>query len=142
MGGSHPRARHAVGLRSRAVTKHTLALWPRYPPPTKTRTCWHVKPASLDHISKGRGPAERGDHQCRLRSNFGLDAHPDPALRYERPRVCGRGQGAWGRFDDADAFSRDKVQRRVDPAQAPARPGKHLKVQGPLNIERRPGATR
>jgi FMN-dependent oxidoreductase (nitrilotriacetate monooxygenase family) len=98
--------------------------------------------ASLDHISNGRAawnlitssnPAEAW--------NFGFDAHPDHADRYERARefadvVC----GLWDSWTDS-AFRFDRQGGQYfDPAGM--RPldhaGKHFRVRGPLNMARSP----
>ncbi|HVR50088.1 MAG TPA: LLM class flavin-dependent oxidoreductase, partial [Pseudorhodoferax sp.] len=98
--------------------------------------------ASLDHISKGRAAwnvvTTGADN---VHGNFGLDAHPDPALRYERAHEFVQVvKGLWDSFED-DAFTRDAASGvYFDPAKLHAlnHVGKHFKVQGPLNLERPP----
>ena len=98
--------------------------------------------ASLDHISKGRAAWNVVTTSAEnVHGNFGLDAHPDPALRYERAHeFVDVVKGLWDSFDD-DAFTRDKatgVYFDPDKLHTLNHIGKHLKVQGPLNIERSP----
>ena len=98
--------------------------------------------ASLDHISKGRAAwnvvTTSADN---VHGNFGLDAHPDPALRYERAHEFVQVvKGLWDSFED-DAFVRDAASGvYFDPAKLHAlnHVGKHFKVKGPLNLERPP----
>ncbi|WP_219212051.1 LLM class flavin-dependent oxidoreductase [Variovorax boronicumulans] len=98
--------------------------------------------ASLDHLSKGRAAwnvVTTGAEN--VYGNFGLDKHPDPALRYERAHeFLDVVKGLWDSFDD-DAFSRD-AQSGVyfDPSKLHTlnHVGKHFKVSGPLNLERPP----
>jgi len=98
--------------------------------------------ASLDHISKGRAAwnvvTTSSEH---VYGNFGLAAHPDPELRYERAHeFLDVVRGLWDSFDD-DAFSRDKQSGvYFDPARLHRldHVGKFFKVKGPLNIERSP----
>ena len=98
--------------------------------------------ASLDHISKGRAAwnvvttSAQGVH-----GNFGLDAHPDPATRYQRAHeFVDVVQGLWDSWED-DALVRDKASGvYFDPNKLHAlhHVGTHFKVQGPLNLERSP----
>ena len=98
--------------------------------------------ASLDHISKGRAAwnvvTTSADN---VHGNFGLDAHPDPALRYERAHEFVQVvKGLWDSFED-DAFVRDAASGvYFDPAKLHAlnHVGKHFRVKGPLNLERPP----
>jgi FMN-dependent oxidoreductase (nitrilotriacetate monooxygenase family) len=98
--------------------------------------------ASLDHLSKGRAAwnvvTTSADN---VHGNFGLDKHPDPALRYERAHeFLDVVKGLWDSYED-DAFVRDPASGvYFDPAKLHAlnHVGKHFKVQGPLNIERPP----
>lgn len=73
--------------------------------------------------------------------NFGLNAHPDPASRYERAHeFVDVVKGLWDSWED-DAPIRDKASGvYFDPKKVHAlnHVGKHFKVQGPLNIERPP----
>jgi FMN-dependent oxidoreductase (nitrilotriacetate monooxygenase family) len=98
--------------------------------------------ASLDHISKGRAAwnvVTTGAET--VYGNFGLDKHPDPAVRYERAHeFLDVVKGLWDSFDD-DAFIRDPASGvYFDPSKLHTlnHAGKHLKVAGPLNIERPP----
>ena len=98
--------------------------------------------ASLDHISKGRAAwnivTTGSPHAA---GNFGLEAHPEHAQRYERANeFYDVVTSLWDSWDD-DAFSRDKASgvfydptksHRLDHA------GKFLKVRGPLNVPRPP----
>ena len=98
--------------------------------------------ASLDHISKGRAAWNVVTTSAEnVHGNFGLDTHPDPATRYERAHeFVDVVKGLWDSFDD-DAFRRDKasgVYFDPDKLHTLNHIGKHLKVQGPLNIERSP----
>lgn len=98
--------------------------------------------ASLDHLSKGRAAwnvvTTSADN---VHGNFGLDAHPDPAVRYERAHeFVDVVKGLWDSFDD-DAFVRDRESGiYFDPGKLHAlnHVGKHFRVKGPLNIERPP----
>lgn len=97
---------------------------------------------SLDHLSGGRAAwnvvTTSADN---LHGNFGQDAHPDPALRYERAReFVDVVQGLWDSWDD-DAFVRDAASGiYFDPKKLHAlnHVGKHFRVAGPLNVERSP----
>jgi len=98
--------------------------------------------ASLDHISKGRAAwnvvTTSADN---VHGNFGIDAHPDPAVRYERAHEFVHVvKGLWDSFDD-DALVRDRASGvYVDPSKIHElnHVGKYFKVKGPLNIERPP----
>ena len=98
--------------------------------------------ASLDHISKGRAAwnvvTTSADN---VHGNFGIDAHPDPAVRYERAHEFVHVvKGLWDSFDD-DALVRDRASGvYVDPRKIHElnHVGKYFKVKGPLNIERPP----
>ena len=98
--------------------------------------------ASLDHISKGRAAwnvVTTGSES--VYGNFGLDRHPDPEVRYERAHeFLEVVKGLWDSFED-DAFIRDPESGvYFDPAKLHTlnHIGKHLKVSGPLNLERPP----
>ncbi len=98
--------------------------------------------ASLDHISKGRAAwnvVTTGAES--VYGNFGLDKHPDPELRYERAHeFVDVVKGLWDSFED-DAFIRDAESGKYfDPEKLHTlnHVGKHLKVKGPLNLERPP----
>ena len=98
--------------------------------------------ASLDHLSKGRAAwnvvTTSADN---VHGNFGIEAHPDPAVRYERAHEFVEVvKGLWDSFED-DAFSRDAASGvYFDPRKLHAlnHVGKHFKVKGPLNIGRSP----
>ncbi len=98
--------------------------------------------ASLDHISKGRAAwnvvTTSADH---VHGNFGMDAHPDPATRYQRAHeFVDVVKGLWDSFDD-DAFVRDPdsgLYFDPDKLHALNHAGRFFKVKGPLNIERPP----
>ncbi len=98
--------------------------------------------ASLDHLSKGRAAwnvvTTSADN---VHGNFGIEAHPDPAVRYERAHEFVEVvKGLWDSFDD-DAFRRDPASGvYFDPGKLHTlnHIGKHFKVKGPLNIERPP----
>lgn len=96
--------------------------------------------ASLDHLSGGRaGWNVVTSADPREAANFGLTSHPDHADRYERAREFVAAVVAlWDSWDD-DAFLYDKAGGRVfDPAKVhrPAYTGRHITVQGPLNVAR------
>jgi FMN-dependent oxidoreductase (nitrilotriacetate monooxygenase family) len=98
--------------------------------------------ASLDHISKGRAAWNVVTTSSEtVYGNFGLDKHPDPALRYQRAHEFVEVvKGLWDSFDD-DAFSRDKESGiYFDPRKLHTlnHVGPHFKVSGPLNLERSP----
>ncbi len=98
--------------------------------------------ASLDHLSKGRAAwnvvTTSADN---VHGNFGLEAHPDPAVRYERAHEFVEVvKGLWDSYEDG-AFVRDPASGvYFDPARLHAlnHVGKYFKVKGPLNIERPP----
>jgi N-acetyl-S-(2-succino)cysteine monooxygenase len=96
--------------------------------------------ASLDWLSQGRagwnvvttGGAEAA-------GNFGLEAHPEHALRYERAREFVEVvRGLWDSWED-DALLLDKDSGYFyDPTKVHTlnHAGKHLRVRGPLNVPR------
>ncbi len=98
--------------------------------------------ASLDHISHGRAGwnivTTGSPHAA---GNFGLEAHPQHALRYERAdEFYDVVTGLWDSWDDG-AFVRDKASGVFyDTAQSHRldHQGKYLKVRGPLNVPRPP----
>jgi len=98
--------------------------------------------ASLDHISSGRAGwnivTTGSPHAA---GNFGLDAHPDHSLRYERANeFYDVVTGLWDSWEDG-AFLRDKTSGQFyDPEQSHRLDfkGKFLKVRGPLNVPRPP----
>ncbi|WP_326595578.1 LLM class flavin-dependent oxidoreductase [Streptomyces sp. NBC_01803] len=98
--------------------------------------------ASLDHVSRGRAGwniVTTGAPEAA--ANFGLDAHPVHAERYERARefvdVVTR---LWDSWEDG-ALVADPVSGlfadtdRVHPVE---HKGRHLSVRGPLNLPRGP----
>jgi alkanesulfonate monooxygenase len=98
--------------------------------------------ASLDHISKGRAAWNVVTTSAQnVHGNFGIQAHPDPALRYERAHeFVDVVKGLWDSWED-DAFVRDAasgIYFDADKVHALEHVGKHFKVRGPLNIERSP----
>ncbi|MBV8619123.1 MAG: LLM class flavin-dependent oxidoreductase [Curvibacter sp.] len=98
--------------------------------------------ASLDHISKGRAAWNVVTTSATtVHGNFGIEAHPDPATRYERAHeFVDVVKGLWDSFDD-DAFVRNRESGvYVDPERLHElnHVGKYFKVKGPLNIERPP----
>ncbi|ROR24621.1 alkanesulfonate monooxygenase [Comamonas sp. BIGb0124] len=98
--------------------------------------------ASLDHISKGRSAWNVvTTSAATVHGNFGLAAHPDPAVRYERAHeFVDVVKGLWDSWDD-DALTRDRDSGvYFDPARVHAlnHVGRHFTVKGPLNIERPP----
>lgn len=98
--------------------------------------------ASLDHLSGGRAAwnivTTGSPHAA---GNFGLEAHPDHSLRYERANeFYDVVTGLWDSWED-DAFVRDRASGFFyDPKKSHRLnfQGKHLKVRGPLNIPRPP----
>jgi FMN-dependent oxidoreductase (nitrilotriacetate monooxygenase family) len=98
--------------------------------------------ASLDHISQGRAAWNVVTTAAEnVHGNFGLDAHPDPATRYQRAHeFVDVVKGLWDSFDD-DAFVRDTASGvYFDPKKLHTlnHVGRFLRVKGPLNIERPP----
>jgi len=96
--------------------------------------------ASLDLISSGRAAwnvVTTGGAQAA--GNFGLDAHPQHALRYERAREFVEVvKGLWDSWED-DAFLLDKQSGRfyaTDKVHELNHAGTHLRVRGPLNTPR------
>src|SRR5262245_45133475 len=92
--------------------------------------------ASLDHISRGRAGwnivTTGSPHAA---GNFGLESHPEHALRYERANeFYDVVTSLWDSWDD-DAFERNKGSGVFyDPAKSHQldHTGKFLKVRGPL----------
>ncbi len=98
--------------------------------------------ASLDHLSKGRAAWNVVTTSAdSVYGNFGLDAHPDPATRYQQAtEFVDIVKGLWDSFDD-DAFERNKSTGvYFDPHKLHAlnHVGRFFKVKGPLNLERPP----
>ncbi|MDR7377935.1 alkanesulfonate monooxygenase [Rhodoferax ferrireducens] len=98
--------------------------------------------ASLDHISKGRAAWNVVTTSAEnVYGNFGQDKHPEPEVRYEKAQeFVDVVKGLWDSFED-DAFARDPASGvYFDPAKLHPlnHVGKHLKVAGPLNLERSP----
>jgi FMN-dependent oxidoreductase (nitrilotriacetate monooxygenase family) len=100
--------------------------------------------ASLDHISGGRAGwnivTTAGDDAAR---NFGLDAQPAHAERYQRAaEFIDVSTKLWDSWDD-DAIVADKergVHAESDRVHVIDHEGKHFKVRGPLNVPRSPQA--
>jgi FMN-dependent oxidoreductase (nitrilotriacetate monooxygenase family) len=98
--------------------------------------------ATLDHISNGRAGWNLVTSQIEDEAwNFGLDAHVDHGLRYERAsEFYDVVVGLWDSWD-ADAVLRDKASGRYyDPAKVHVldHKGRFFKVRGPLNVARCP----
>ena len=98
--------------------------------------------ASLDHISGGRaGWNVVTTSADNVHGNFGLEAHPDPAVRYRRAHeFVDVVKGLWDSYDD-DAFVRDPasgIYFHPHKLHALNHVGKHFRVKGPLNLERSP----
>ena len=98
--------------------------------------------ASLDHISKGRSAWNVVTTIAAVTArNFGLQQHPDPALRYERAEeFIEVTQKLWDSWED-DAFKYDKETGQffeVSKSHEPLHSGKHFNVQGALNVPRPP----
>jgi FMN-dependent oxidoreductase (nitrilotriacetate monooxygenase family) len=98
--------------------------------------------ATLDHLSGGRaGWNVVTTSSAEAAANFGLDAHPDPAVRYARAeeflQAATRLWDSW----EADAVLVDReAGRYADPARIhpAAFAGEHLSVGGALNVARTP----
>ncbi|MEV6397927.1 LLM class flavin-dependent oxidoreductase [Streptomyces sp. NPDC051907] len=105
---------------------------------------FHVarKFASLDHLSDGRaGWNIVTSGNVAESRNFGLEEHPDHALRYERAaEFLDVTRQLWDSWHD-DAVVVDREQGVYSPEGA-VRPighrGKHFRVDGPLNVQRSP----
>jgi len=98
--------------------------------------------ASLDQISGGRGGWNLVTSSNETEAlNFGLDAHPAHADRYERAReFAAVVEGLWDSWED-DAFLRDKDSGLYfdrDKLHVLHHRGKHFQVKGPLNVARSP----
>ncbi|MGB8945884.1 MAG: LLM class flavin-dependent oxidoreductase [Streptomyces sp.] len=98
--------------------------------------------ASLDHLSRGRAGwniVTTGAPQAAL--NFGLDAHPVHAERYDRAReFLDVVTKLWDSWED-DALVADQktgLFADTDRIHAIDHEGPHLKVRGPLNTPRTP----
>jgi FMN-dependent oxidoreductase (nitrilotriacetate monooxygenase family) len=98
--------------------------------------------ASLDHLSKGRAGwniVTTGAPDAA--ANFGLDAHPVHAERYDRARefveVAGR---LWDSWEDQALVADPGTGVFADTGRVHAvnHHGRHLKVRGPLNTPRTP----
>jgi FMN-dependent oxidoreductase (nitrilotriacetate monooxygenase family) len=96
--------------------------------------------ASLDLLSEGRAGwnvVTTGSSEAA--GNFGLEAHPDHGLRYERAReFVDVVRGLWDSWED-DAFLLDKQSGYFyDPTKVHElnHQGKHFRVRGPLNVPR------
>jgi FMN-dependent oxidoreductase (nitrilotriacetate monooxygenase family) len=98
--------------------------------------------ASLDHLSNGRASWNIvTTSNPTVAQNFGRDAHPDKADRYDRAETFVRiVKGLWDSFED-DAFVRDQAAGRfLDPEKMHPVNFKsdEFSVRGPLNVERSP----
>jgi N-acetyl-S-(2-succino)cysteine monooxygenase len=98
--------------------------------------------ASLDHISGGRaGWNLVTSANAAEAANFGVDAHLEHGLRYEKAEeFIDVVTGLWDSWED-DAFQRDQTSgQNYDPAKLHIlnHQGKHYKVRGPLNVARSP----
>ncbi|MES2205925.1 MAG: LLM class flavin-dependent oxidoreductase [Pseudomonadota bacterium] len=98
--------------------------------------------ASLDHISAGRAGwnvVTTGNQQTA--SNFGLESHPDHALRYQRAHeFVDVVKSLWDSWED-DAFIRNKdIGQFFNPNKRHEinHKGKFFSVKGPLNVPRPP----
>ncbi|MEU2198705.1 LLM class flavin-dependent oxidoreductase [Isoptericola sp. NPDC019482] len=97
---------------------------------------------TLDHVSGGRaGWNIVTTSSAQASANFGLDAHPDPAVRYARAeeflQAVTRLWDSW----EADAVLVDReAGRYADPTRIhpAAFEGEHVRVAGPLNLARSP----
>ncbi|GAA1723866.1 LLM class flavin-dependent oxidoreductase [Isoptericola hypogeus] len=98
--------------------------------------------ATLDHLSGGRaGWNVVTTSSAAAGANFGLDAHPDPEVRYARAEefleATTRLWDSW----EADAVLVDRAAGRyADPSRIhpAAFAGEHLSVAGPFNAARTP----
>ncbi|MBB4858931.1 FMN-dependent oxidoreductase (nitrilotriacetate monooxygenase family) [Novosphingobium chloroacetimidivorans] len=97
--------------------------------------------ASLDWISGGRAAWNVVTTGADVAANFGLDRHPDHALRYERAEeFLAITKALWDTYED-DAFVRDKASGiYVDPDKVHSIEfeGAHFNVRGLLNVGRPP----
>jgi len=97
--------------------------------------------ASLDYISGGRAAWNVVTTGADVSANFGLSAHPDHALRYDRAaEFVDIVKGLWDSYED-DAFLRDKqsgIYTDTGKLHVLDHGGKHFTVRGPLNVGRPP----
>ncbi len=98
--------------------------------------------ASLDHMSNGRAGWNVVTSSNALEAlNYGLDAHPDAASRYERAREFSDVvKGLLDSYDD-DAFVRDRASATYfdpDKLHTLNHKGPYFSVRGPLNAARPP----
>lgn len=98
--------------------------------------------ASLDHISAGRAGWNIVTSSTEAEArNFGLEQHPDHALRYQRADEFLRVTTAlWDSWED-DAVLLDRSQGRyadVAKVHQIRHAGTHFRVEGPLNVQRPP----
>ncbi|MCB4768665.1 LLM class flavin-dependent oxidoreductase [Ancylobacter sp. Lp-2] len=98
--------------------------------------------ASLDHISKGRAGWNLVTSSGEVEAfNFGREAHPAHADRYDRAREFAQVvTGLWDSWED-DAFVRDKESGLYfEPSKQHVlnHKGPHFAVRGPLNVARAP----
>lgn len=98
--------------------------------------------ASLDHLSQGRAAWNVvTTAQPEVAKNYGLEQAPLPQARYERAdEFIKVAQKLWDSWED-DAFSYDKTAGQFfdgSKVHAPRFKGKHIAVDGALNIARPP----
>ncbi|WP_419874715.1 LLM class flavin-dependent oxidoreductase [Candidatus Pristimantibacillus sp. PTI5] len=104
---------------------------------------FHVarKFASLDHISKGRAGWNIVTGAGNASHNFGLQEHPEHALRYEEAEeFTDVVKQLWDSWED-DAVLNDKasgIRIAADKVHTIDYKGKYYRVKGPLNIARPP----
>ncbi|KOX14262.1 nitrilotriacetate monooxygenase [Nocardiopsis sp. NRRL B-16309] len=98
--------------------------------------------ATMDHLSRGRaGWNLVTSSKVAAARNFGLDEHPDHAARYERANeYLDAVTALWDSWED-DALVRDKgsgIYYDPDKRHAPRFLGRHIRVEGELNVARPP----
>ncbi|TCK22162.1 LLM class flavin-dependent oxidoreductase [Pseudonocardia endophytica] len=97
---------------------------------------------SLDHLSRGRAGwniVTTGNDAAA--ANFGLDAHPDHATRYERAQeFVDAVVGLWNSWEDDAILLDTAAGLYADPSKIHEidHRGVHLRVRGPLNQPRPP----
>jgi len=140
---------NAVGTLEPILTLATIAAHTRRIGLVATASTTYYEPynlarlfGTLDHLSGGRaGWNIVTTSSAQASANFGLDAHPDPAVRYARAeeflQAITRLWDSW----EADAVLVDReAGRYADPSRIhpAAFAGEHLSVAGPLNLARSP----
>lgn len=140
---------NAVGTLEPIVTLATIAAHTRRIGLIATASTTYYEPynlarlfSALDHVSGGRaGWNIVTTAHAQASANFGLEAHPDPAVRYGRAeeflQAITRLWDSW----EADAVLVDRESGRyADPERIhpAAYAGEHLSVQGPFNAARSP----